>query len=246
MEVMGPHRRCAHRISAPARPGPGHRSGAKSGCGDRNRLRRLRRIARRRLRSPRATLTRCCAMATRSFPPCSTRLNKRNRASAWKASFTRTARSATSSPLAFVEAAKRGVTVRIVLDAIGGELSRESQKTLTDAGVMLVWFNTVRPWTLEETNYRTHRKVLVVDGSVAFTGGMGLADHWIGNADAEEHWRDTQIQGHRTRRARARSLVLRKLARVGRQDGARTGSGAVHRRAPGRASLWCGAIPPPA
>jgi cardiolipin synthase A/B len=96
--------------------------------------------------------------------------------------------------LALSEAAKRGVTVRIVLDAIGGELSQESQDTLTDAGVMLVWFNTVRPWTLEETNYRTHRKVLVVDGSVGFTGGLGLADHWIGNADTEEHWRDTQFK----------------------------------------------------
>ncbi len=95
---------------------------------------------------------------------------------------------------ALTAAAKRGVTVRIVLDAIGGELSKESQDTLTGAGAMLVWFNTVRPWTLEETNYRTHRKVLVVDGSVAFTGGLGLADHWIGNADSEEHWRDTQFK----------------------------------------------------
>ena len=43
-------------------------------------------------------------------------------------------------------------------------------------------------------NYRTHRKVLVVDGSVAFTGGLGLADHWIGDADAKEHWRDTQLK----------------------------------------------------
>ena len=96
--------------------------------------------------------------------------------------------------LALSDAARRGVTVRIVLDAIGGELSSDSQKTLTDAGVMLVWFNTIRPWTLEEMNYRTHRKVLIVDGSVGFTGGIGLADHWIGNADSEEHWRDTQVK----------------------------------------------------
>jgi cardiolipin synthase A/B len=95
---------------------------------------------------------------------------------------------------ALVDAARRGVTVRVVLDAIGGELSRESQRKLTDAGVGLVMFNPLRPWTIEETNYRTHRKVLVVDGAVAFTGGVGLADHWLGNADAEEHWRDTQIQ----------------------------------------------------
>ncbi len=88
---------------------------------------------------------------------------------------------------------RRGVTVRIVLDAMGGELSRESQKQLTDAGVTLVWFNSLRPWTLEETNYRTHRKVLVVDGTIAFTGGVGLADHWLGDAEDPEHWRDTHF-----------------------------------------------------
>jgi cardiolipin synthase len=91
-------------------------------------------------------------------------------------------------------AAKRGVTVRIVLDAFGGELSRESEQQLRDAGVQVVWFNLLRPWTLEEANYRTHRKVLVTDGEVAFTGGLGLADHWLGNAQSPEHWRDTQVK----------------------------------------------------
>ena len=91
-------------------------------------------------------------------------------------------------------AARRGVVVRVVLDAFGGELSRESEQQLRDAGVQVAWFNLLRPWTLEEANYRTHRKVLVVDGSVAFTGGIGLADHWLGNAQSPEHWRDTQFK----------------------------------------------------
>lgn len=95
---------------------------------------------------------------------------------------------------ALIAAAQRKVTVRIVLDALGGELSAETEQKLRDAGVVMVMFNPVRPWTLEETNYRTHRKVLVVDGDVAFTGGMGLADHWIGHADSLEHWRDTQFK----------------------------------------------------
>lgn len=95
---------------------------------------------------------------------------------------------------ALIEAAQRKVSVRIVLDDFGGEISGETQQKLRNAGVGIVMFNPVRPWTLEETNYRTHRKVLVVDGDVAFTGGIGLADHWIGNADAEEHWRDTQFK----------------------------------------------------
>ena len=91
-------------------------------------------------------------------------------------------------------AAGRGVTVRIVLDAVGGELSDESAGKLQEAGVEIRWFNPIRPWSLEETNYRTHRKVLVVDGDVAFTGGIGLADHWLGHAQDPDHWRDTQFK----------------------------------------------------
>ena len=93
-----------------------------------------------------------------------------------------------------VAAARRGVAVRIVLDAVGGELSRESSEQLQQAGVEIRWFNPIRPWSLEETNYRTHRKVIVVDGDVAFTGGIGLADHWLGHAQDPDHWRDTQFQ----------------------------------------------------
>ena len=94
----------------------------------------------------------------------------------------------------FVKAAGRGVDVRVVLDGFGASLSDESEKKLTDAGVQVVWFNLVRPWSLEEANYRTHRKVLVVDGEVGFTGGLGLADHWLGHAHSPEHWRDTHFK----------------------------------------------------
>ena len=94
----------------------------------------------------------------------------------------------------FINAAQRGVDVRIVLDGFGASISDESEKKLTDAGVQVVWFNLLRPWTLEEANYRTHRKVLVVDGQVGFTGGIGLADQWLGNAQSPEHWRDTQFK----------------------------------------------------
>ncbi len=94
----------------------------------------------------------------------------------------------------FVKAAQRGVEVRVVLDGFGASLSDNSEKKLTDAGVQVVWFNLLRPWSLEEANYRTHRKVLVVDGEVGFTGGLGLADHWLGHAQSPEHWRDTQFK----------------------------------------------------
>ncbi len=60
-----------------------------------------------------------------------------------------------------------------------------------------------RRYSLEEINYRTHRKILVVDGETGFTGGVGVADHWLGNADSKEHWRDTQV--------RARGPVVRMM-----------------------------------
>lgn len=58
----------------------------------------------------------------------------------------------------------------------------------------MVWFHGLGPWTLEKANYRTHRKLLVVDGSVGFTGGAGVAVHWVGRAADGDHWRGTQFR----------------------------------------------------
>jgi cardiolipin synthase len=91
-------------------------------------------------------------------------------------------------------ASRRGVKVRMILDPIGSVLKKESEERLATAGIQLSWFNPLSFWAIEETNYRTHRKVLVVDGDVAFTGGMGIADQWLGNAQDPEHWRDTQFR----------------------------------------------------
>lgn len=96
---------------------------------------------------------------------------------------------------ALAAAARRGVSVRIVLDAFGSMgLPRDSVRQLEDAGVQVVWFNPFRSHSVfQDVNYRTHRKVLVVDGSLGFTGGVGLADHWLGNAQGIHEWRDTQF-----------------------------------------------------
>ncbi len=91
-------------------------------------------------------------------------------------------------------AAKRGVSVRVVLDSIGATMETETEDRLKAAGVQVLWFNPLRFWQLEETNYRTHRKVLVVDGDVGFIGGMGVDDQWTGHAQDPEHWRDTQFK----------------------------------------------------
>jgi len=96
---------------------------------------------------------------------------------------------------ALTDAARRGVQVRMVLDAFGVAIPpKRLSERVEQSGAKLVWFNGLSPWTIQSTNYRTHRKILVVDGTVAFTGGAGVADHWIGHAQDKDHWRDTQFR----------------------------------------------------
>lgn len=95
---------------------------------------------------------------------------------------------------AMARAAERGAFVRIVLDPVGSSLSKESEDRLKAAGAHLAWFNPLGFFSLEDFNYRTHRKTLVVDGDVAFTGGMGVSDQWLGHAQDKDHWRDTHFR----------------------------------------------------
>ena len=96
---------------------------------------------------------------------------------------------------AFEAAARRGVQVRMVIDAIGSDkIPKEWRQRLIDAGVKIGDFGQAKWYSLEELNYRTHRKILVTDGRVGFTGGVGLADHWLGDAQDKDHWRDTMVR----------------------------------------------------
>jgi len=96
---------------------------------------------------------------------------------------------------ALADAARRGVHVRVIVDAVGAStMKRESVDALRGAGVELATYNALHWYSIEEVNYRTHRKILVADGEVGFTGGVGFADHWKGNASSREEWRDTQVR----------------------------------------------------
>jgi cardiolipin synthase len=96
---------------------------------------------------------------------------------------------------ALEEAAHRGVRVNMVVDSVGGSgMKKEDIQRLKNAGCRISEFNSPTWYSLEEVNYRTHRKILVVDGEIGFTGGVGFADHWLGHAQDKEHWRDTQIR----------------------------------------------------
>lgn len=96
---------------------------------------------------------------------------------------------------AFERAARRGVVVKIVLDAVGAlDIDRDQLERLRAAGAQVVWFNTPVWYTFQQVNHRTHRKILVVDGRVGFTGGVSIGDQWKGDAQSPEHWRDTHVR----------------------------------------------------
>jgi cardiolipin synthase len=91
--------------------------------------------------------------------------------------------------------ARDGVRVKILLDAVGSSsIGEEILKTLEGGKVQLAWYNPIFWRRIGRYNHRTHRKSLIVDGRVAFTGGAGIADQWRGNARNPQEWRDTMIR----------------------------------------------------
>jgi cardiolipin synthase len=97
---------------------------------------------------------------------------------------------------AFVERCKTGVRVAILLDAHGSDgLPERYVQNLRDAGCILVSdFRPLRLWSLERTNKRNHRRIMVIDGLVGFTGGYGVDDTWSGNGRTEGRWRETNVR----------------------------------------------------
>ncbi|CAN5320309.1 phospholipase D-like domain-containing protein [soil metagenome] len=96
---------------------------------------------------------------------------------------------------AFSAAAQRGTTVRVVLDSEGSSpMKKAVAARMRSAGVHVSWFHRARWYDWARYNRRTHRRLLIVDGTVAFTGGVGIADEWSGHAQSDKHWRDTHVR----------------------------------------------------
>ena len=96
---------------------------------------------------------------------------------------------------ALAERARAGCRVKILLDAIGSaNIGSDILDVLEAGGCRVAWYNPIRWYTVGRFNNRTHRKSLIIDGDVAFTGGAGIADHWRGNARGPDEWRDMQIR----------------------------------------------------
>jgi cardiolipin synthase len=92
---------------------------------------------------------------------------------------------------ALAERARSGVKVYVLLDWVGSQKIEESViERMNAAGVDVRRYHPVHWYSLHKLNNRTHRKLLIVDGHVGFTGGVGIADEWSGHAQDPDHWRD--------------------------------------------------------
>jgi cardiolipin synthase len=93
------------------------------------------------------------------------------------------------------ERARAGVKVHVLLDGVGsGKIDESYIQQMQDAGVEVERYNPPRFYTVGRLNNRTHRKLVIVDGMIAFTGGVGIADQWSGDAQDPQHWRDTHFR----------------------------------------------------
>ncbi|PBB29441.1 cardiolipin synthase B [Mesorhizobium sp. M1A.F.Ca.IN.020.06.1.1] len=91
--------------------------------------------------------------------------------------------------------AREGVEVRVLVDWLGSlPFDEKLIQIMTSAGVRFERYRPIHWYTLDRVNNRTHRKLLIVDGRVAFTGGVGIADNWLGDARNPNEWRDTHYQ----------------------------------------------------
>ncbi len=96
---------------------------------------------------------------------------------------------------ALSERARGGVNVHVLLDWVGsGKMDASLLESMRDAGAEVERYRPLRWYNVARTNNRTHRKLLVIDGRIGFTGGVGIADEWLGNARNPKEWRDSHYR----------------------------------------------------
>ncbi|HWS79364.1 MAG TPA: phospholipase D-like domain-containing protein, partial [Thermomonas sp.] len=96
---------------------------------------------------------------------------------------------------ALAERARAGVKVNVMIDWMGGlKMDAALLQQIKDAGADVQLYRPLKWYNLGRLNNRTHRKLLVIDGKVGFTGGVGIADNWQGHAQDPDHWRDLHFR----------------------------------------------------
>ncbi|MEO7774618.1 MAG: phospholipase D-like domain-containing protein [Steroidobacteraceae bacterium] len=96
---------------------------------------------------------------------------------------------------ALIERAMAGIPVNLTIDWVGSvKMDADELSRLQTAGVRVHRYRPLHWYNISRINNRTHRKLLIVDGAVGFTGGVGIADQWEGNAEHPRHWRDIHFR----------------------------------------------------
>jgi cardiolipin synthase len=96
---------------------------------------------------------------------------------------------------ALAERCRAGVGVNILLDAVGsGDMPRQFRDMWRAAGCHFAFYHPLNPFTIRRLNHRNHRRILVVDGRVGFTGGTGIGEKWTGDGRREGYWRQTDVR----------------------------------------------------
>lgn len=91
--------------------------------------------------------------------------------------------------------AREGVGVRVILDCFGAAfMPRELVEHMEKCGVEVEWIRPLKRWKIWKSDNRTHRKILICDGNIAFTGGVGIAEEWEGDARNPSEWRETHFR----------------------------------------------------
>jgi cardiolipin synthase len=96
---------------------------------------------------------------------------------------------------ALAKRCRAGVRVNVLLDAVGSsQMPRQYWTILKDAGCQVAWYHSFNPFAVTRINHRNHRRILVVDGRVGFTGGTGVGEQWTGDGRQPKHWRQTDVR----------------------------------------------------
>jgi cardiolipin synthase len=96
---------------------------------------------------------------------------------------------------ALAERCRAGVRAHVLLDSVGTlAMPREYVELMSAAGCQVVAFRPIGPFGMNRVNNRNHRRILVVDGRIGFTGGSGVSEKWMGDGRTPDHWRDTDVR----------------------------------------------------
>ena len=96
---------------------------------------------------------------------------------------------------ALAERCRAGVGVNVLLDAVGSKnMPKTYRETMQRSGCHVASYHSLNPLALKRINHRNHRRVLVVDGRIGFTGGTGVGEQWTGNGRSPDRWRQTDVR----------------------------------------------------